>query len=81
MNNIFIAIDNNREIVQSLTSLMCIMQHVRQWPDDISCVLMLHGSVDDGYQGYVGHIADIIVDQELEVGNVDDSNVPMVIMY
>ena len=42
---------------------------------------MLHGSVDDGYQGYVGHIADIIVDQELEVGNVDDSNVPMVIMY
>ena len=42
---------------------------------------MLHGSVDDGYQGYVGDIADIIVDQELEVGNVDDSNVPMVIMY
>ena len=37
---------------------------------------MLHGSVDDGDQRYVGHIADIIVDQELEVGNVDYCEVP-----
>ena len=32
---------------------------------------MLHGCVYDGDQRYVGYIADIIVDQEFKVGNVD----------
>ena len=38
---------------------------------------MLHGSVNDGNQRYVGYIADIIVDQELEVGYVDYCEVPI----
>ena len=48
-------------------------------PDDISCVLMLHGTMDDGDQWYVGHIADVLVDQEMKISNVNDSEVPMII--
>ena len=40
------------------------------WPDHISGGLMLHCSVDEGNQGYVGHIADVSVYQEPEVGDV-----------
>ena len=40
-------------------------------PDNVSCIQMLHSRVDDGHQRYVGHIAYIIIDQELEVGYVD----------
>ena len=36
---------------------------------------MLHGGVDQGDQGNVGHIADVGVDQELEVGDVDQCQV------
>ena len=48
-------------------------------PDDISCVLMLHGTMDDGDQWYVGHIADVLVDKELKVSNVNDSQVTVII--
>ena len=44
-------------------------------PDDISGGLVLHGSVDQGDQGDVGHVADVGVDQELEVGDVDQRQV------
>ena len=36
---------------------------------------MLHGGVDQGDQADVGHIADVGVDQELEVGDVDQRQV------
>lgn len=32
---------------------------------------MLHGSVDEGDEGNVGHVADVSVDQKVEVCNVD----------
>ena len=44
-------------------------------PDHISGGLMLHGGVDQGHQGDVCHIADVCVDQKLEVGDVDDRQV------
>ena len=44
-------------------------------PDHISGSLMLHGGVDEGDQGYVGHIADVCIDQELEVGDVDQRQI------
>ena len=36
---------------------------------------MLHGGVDQGHQGYVGHIANVSVNQELEVGDVDQRQI------
>ena len=36
---------------------------------------MLHSSVDKGDEGNAGHIADIGVDQELEVCNVDQRQI------
>ena len=41
---------------------------------------MLHGGVDEGDQGYVGHIADVCVDQELEVSDVDQRQITEKIM-
>ena len=51
------------------------------WPDHISGGLMLHCSVDEGYQGYVGHIADVSVYQELEVGDVDQRQIAANIQF
>ena len=48
---------------------------INQWPDHISGSLMLHGGVDQGHQGYVGHIANVSVNQELEVGDVDQRQI------
>ena len=44
-------------------------------PDDISGGLVLHGGVDEGDEGNVGHIADVGIDQEVEVCNVDQRQI------
>ena len=51
------------------------------WPDHISGGLMLHGSVDKSDQAYVGHIADVSVYQELEVGDVDQRQIAANIQF
>ena len=51
--------------------MLCHPSRQNIWPDNISGSLMLHGGVYQGHQGYVGHIADVSVYQELEVGDVD----------
>ena len=51
-------------------------------PDDISGGLVLHGGVDKGDERNVGHIADVSVDQELEVCNVDQRQIAaMIILF
>ena len=50
-------------------------------PDNISCVLMLHGTVDNEDNRYVSYITDILIDQELKVGNVNDSEIPIIHKY
>ena len=42
---------------------------------------MLHGSVDKSDQAYVGHIADVSVYQELEVGDVDQRQIAANIQF
>ena len=54
---------------------------INEWPDHISGSLMLHGGVDQGHQSYVGHIADVSVYQELEVGDVDQRQIAAKILF
>ena len=42
---------------------------------------MLHGRVDNGDNRYVSHITDVLIDQELKVGNVNDSEITMINIY
>ena len=42
---------------------------------------MLHGRVDNGDNRYVSHITDVLIDQELKVGNVNDSEIPIIHKY
>ena len=42
---------------------------------------MLHGRVDNSDNRYVSHITDVLIDQELKVGNVNDSEITMINIY
>ena len=45
-------------------------------PYNVSRLLILSGCVDYRHYRYWRHIADVIIDQELEVGDVDQREVP-----
>ena len=47
-------------------------------PDDVPGVLVLHGGVDDGDYCEGGDVADVAVDEEPEVGDVDQGEVAAV---
>ena len=47
-------------------------------PDDGPGRGVLAGGVDDGHQGHPADVADVVVDEELEVGEVDQGEVAIV---
>ena len=47
-------------------------------PDDAPGLGVLAGGVDDGHQGHPADVADVAVDEELEVGEVDQGEVAIV---
>ena len=57
-----VVIENNKEVPQPP-------------PDHGPGLGVLAGGVDDGHQRHAADVADVIVDQELEVGQVDQGEV------
>ena len=47
-------------------------------PDHGPGLGVLAGGVDDGHQGHPADVADVVVDEELEVGEVDQGEVAIV---
>ena len=59
--------------------LMTLSAELKEPPPDHGPGLgVLAGGVDDGHQGHPADVADVIVDEELEVGEVDQGEVAIV---
>ena len=55
-------------------------QSVKNFPDDISMMKMSQCRVDDGDDTNIRAVTDIVVDDELEVGDVDQGQTPRMLL-